>query len=71
MVIEKSFFLTYEDEMGDGFGFPCDEHGNILWANVYSPEATRRSLEYCIHNPERWVINGKIIKFDGFGQEVL
>lgn len=66
----KNYILTYEDANGDGYGFPCDAQGNILWANVYSPETTRRCLAFVRLHPERWVINGEVVMFDCFGQEI-
>ena len=50
----KSYLLTYEDDQGDGYAFPCNEEGHILWDDVYSPETTRMSLAYCKAHQDRW-----------------
>lgn len=40
----KEFCLVYEDANGDGYSFPCDEEGHILWEKCPSPETTQKSL---------------------------
>ena len=50
----KEFRLAYEDRQGDGFSFPCDKQGSILWEKCSSPEATKKSLDFCKSHPERW-----------------
>ena len=59
---EKEFCLVYEDEHGDGYSFPCDEEGNILWEKCPSPETTKKSLAKAKAHPEEWTgKNGEVV----------
>ena len=55
--VEKTHYvLAFDDarDSGSGYAFPCDKTGRILWEEVASPKATRKSLAYCKANPDRW-----------------
>ena len=54
-VEKKSYVLVYEDVQGNGYSFPCDKQGNILWGEVPYPEIIKESLEKA--RSEKW--NGK------------
>ena len=56
-VEKRDYALVYEDKQGNGYSFPCDEGGNILWGKISSPTAVKRSLDYCKEHSEKW--NGK------------
>lgn len=49
--------LNFDDGRGNGFGFPCDEHGNL------SPdinEAARQNCLFCMQHPERFARFNKV-----------
>ena len=51
--------LIYDDGCGDGFGFPCDENGNVL--PMENP-AAYENLKWCRNHPEKFVRAGKVIR---------
>jgi len=53
------FYIVFDDGRGNGFCFPCDEHGELL-PNV-SPEA-RKNLEWCRQNSEKYKRAGEITR---------
>lgn len=60
--IEEEFQLVYEDVHGDGYAFPCDKHGSILWEKVSSPATVKKSIEYCKEHTEKWDgKNGEVV----------
>lgn len=40
----KEFRLVFEDRHGNGYSFPCDKRGDILWEECPYPETTEKSL---------------------------
>ena len=61
-VEEKSYELVYEDVAHNGYGFPCDERGNLSWKKVPHPETAPKELAYCKAHPEKWTgRNGEVI----------
>ena len=59
---EKEFRLVYEDRQGNGYSFPCDKQGNILWGKCPYPETTKNSLAKAKEHPEKWNgKNGKVV----------
>ena len=58
----KEFCLVYEDRQGNGYSFPCDEEGNILWGECPYPETTKNSLAKAKAHPEKWTgKNGEVV----------
>lgn len=45
------FELVFDDGHNSGFGFPCDESGNLL--NLQG--AAKKNLEWCRAHPEKFV----------------
>ena len=50
----RSYTLVYEDDQGEGYAFPCDEDGHILWGECYDPDVTKKSIAKCKASPDRW-----------------
>ena len=44
----------YEDDRSAGFGFPCDERGNLL-ADEMNEDALK-NYEWCMAHPERFAV---------------
>ena len=58
----KEFRLVYEDRQGNGYSFPCDKQGNILWEKCPYPETTKNSLAKAKAHPEEWTgKNGEVV----------
>ena len=55
----KEFRLEYTDAHGDGYSFPCDKDGNILWDKCPYPDTTKKSLAYC--KAQDWATNGEVV----------
>lgn len=53
------FEKAFDDGKNNGFGFPCDENGNLMEMS----EAGRRNYEWCMNNPDKFVRFNKIIKY--------
>ena len=51
----KEYHLVYEDRQGNGYSFPCDKQGNILWEECSYPETVKKSL--AVAKAKKW--NGK------------
>ena len=61
-VEKRDYALVYEDKQGNGYSFPCDEGGNILWGKISSPTAAKKNLDYCKEHSEKWNgKNGKVV----------
>lgn len=56
---EVTFELAYDDGHGNGFGFPCDEHGNL--PPDLNPDAAA-NLAWCREHPERFARSGKVLR---------
>lgn len=56
----KLFYLVYEDAHGDGYSFPCDEMGHVLWDKCPYPDTTKKSLAVCKARQD-WVKNGEVV----------
>lgn len=48
--------ITFKDEHGNGFNFPCDKQGNLL---EMSPEA-KDNYEFCISHPELFTVYNEL-----------
>ena len=58
----KEYHLVYEDRQGNGYSFPCDERGNILWKECIYPETNKNSLAKAKAHPEKWTgRNGEVV----------
>ena len=56
-VVDISYELSFDDGRHNGFGFPCDEDGNV------SPtlnSAALENLEYCKAHPEKFIRYGVV-----------
>lgn len=53
------FERVFDDGSFNGFGFPCDEAGELL---PEVPEAARANFAYCLEHPEKFVRFNKVIK---------
>ena len=54
----QSFGLVFDDGCNNGFGFPCDENGNLL------PELSKEAAanyEYCMAHPEKFERYNKVV----------
>ena len=61
-VKKRDYALVYEDKQGNGYSFPCDKHGAIIWEKVSSPTAVKKNLAYCKEHTEKWNgRNGKVV----------
>ena len=49
--ISLDYSLVFDDGRGNGFGFPCDEAGNVV--KTLNPAALE-NLEFCKKHPERF-----------------
>ena len=59
---DKEYRLAYEDRQGDGYSFPCDKQGRVLWDKCSSPDIIKKSLAYCKSHPEMWQRkNGEVV----------
>lgn len=45
--------LVFDDGYNDGFGFPCDAHGELLETEEQNP-AAYKNYRYCLQHPERF-----------------
>ena len=55
------YALTYDDDHGNGFEFPCDANGNV---RLDMTEAALENLAYCRVHPEKFSRAGKVIRYD-------
>lgn len=56
-VVDISYELSFDDGRHNGFGFPCDEDGNV--SPTLNPAALE-NLEYCKAHPEKFIRYGVI-----------
>lgn len=54
-----SFELTFDDEHGNGYAFPCDAQGNV---SPDMPEEAKESMAYCLAHPEDFVRSGEVVR---------
>lgn len=54
--IEYELVFMYDGD--SGYGFPCDEHGNVT--TTLSPDALT-NLEYCKSHPELFEVYNKVV----------
>lgn len=57
---EITYELTFDNGMYNGFGFPCDENGNVP---KDLNEAARENLAYCLAHPEKFARYNKVVRF--------
>ena len=53
-IVEHEIEFLYTEDDGSGFGFPCDERGNVLDA-----EMTKEAWEnyrWCLEHPEKFAV---------------
>lgn len=53
------FELVFDDGHNSGFGFPCDEDGNL--ENLH--ECAKKNLEWCKAHPEEFVRYNEVVAF--------
>lgn len=53
------YSLNFDDGHNNGFGFPCNERGELL---PELPDAARENYRFCMENPERFKRFNKIEK---------
>ena len=59
---KEGFMLVYEDRQGNGYSFPCDKQGNILWGKLSSPTAVKKNL--AVAKTKKWTgKNGEVVTF--------
>ena len=51
--------LVFDDGCNNGFSFPCDAYGNLLYSEKETP-AAYKNLRYCLEHPEQFVRFNKI-----------
>lgn len=56
-----TFELVYDDGQGSGFGFPCDQSGNLLIAEM--SECGMANYQDCVAHPERYVRAGEVVRY--------
>ena len=52
--------LCFDDGENNGFGFPCDKHGNLF---PEMQDAARRNLAYCLKHPEKFKRYNKVVRY--------
>lgn len=52
--------LAFDDGRGNGFGFPCDENGNLLEG---MHEAAIKNYKYCLENPGKFNRFNEVVKY--------
>lgn len=57
-----TYELVFDDGCNNGFGFPCDVNGKLLYSEEERPEAYK-SLRYCLKHPEEFVRFNKVIEY--------
>lgn len=50
---------VFDDGYGNGFSFPCDEHGELLPG---VPAVAHENIDECMKHPERFARWNKVIK---------
>ena len=54
--------LVFDDGHNNGFGFPCDEDGNVFLLTEEHNDAARENYKYCMDHKDKFVRAGKVIK---------
>ena len=55
--------LVFDDGCNNGFSFPCDAYGNLLYSQKETP-AAYKNLRYCLEHPEQFVRFNKITEWE-------
>ena len=58
MINIADYYIIFDDGRGNGFRFPCDEHGNLL----DMPERMIETYYECLSHPKRFRRQNKLIK---------
>ena len=56
-----TYELVFDDGCNNGFGFPCDVNGKLLYSEKERPEAYE-NLRYCLKHPEKFVRFNKVVE---------
>ena len=59
-VTVTDYEIVFDDGANNGYGFPCDENGNL---DKDMNPAARENYERCLAHPEKFVRANKLIKF--------
>ena len=59
-VTRISYELAFDDGRNNGFGFPCDENGNVKITN----EGAAVNYAYCMAHPEKFKRWNKVVKHE-------
>ena len=51
--------LVFDDGHNNGFGFPCDERGNVFPLEY---EAARSNLKWCLENPDQFERYNEVVR---------
>ena len=58
-ITEICYEVVFDDGKYNGFGFPCDENGNV---KKMANEIAQENYEYCLKHPEKFARYNKVIK---------
>ena len=58
---EVEYELAFDDGANNGFGFPCDEHGNV---SPDMPIPAQNNLAYCLEHPEKFERWNEVVKYE-------
>ena len=53
--------VVFDDGCNNGFGFPCDEHGNLLEGLT---EAAINNYQWCLAHPKKFTRFNKLIGYE-------
>ena len=56
-----TYELVFDDGYNNGFSFPCDVNGKLLYSEKETPEAYK-NLRYCLEHPEEFVRFNKVVE---------
>lgn len=54
--------LMFDDGCGNGYGFPCDVNGKLLYSEKERPEAYE-NLRWCLEHPEGFVRFNEVVEY--------
>ena len=57
--MEIYYEVMFDDGHHNGYGFPCDENGNV---KPFSNEIAQANYEYCLAHPKKFVRYNKVVK---------
>ena len=58
--------VVYDDGENNGYGFPCDESGNLFPMS----DAANDSLRYCKSHPAEFSRNGEVVQYSNTYMEL-